>query len=133
VAALECTIGGLASLDTSDLEAVMQMNELCLKVLLDPGLWAWMTGITLVCVLGGWLIGWIKGRVVAGIVWGAVLGPIGWLVVALSKSRLPICPECGKGNPDNARACRHCGVNLRQSAERSARSRLKGNDSDGAW
>lgn len=130
---LECNISGLASLDTSDIEAVMRMNELCLGVLLDPELWAWVLGITAVCVLGGWLIGWIKGRVVAGIVWGALLGPIGWLIVALSKSRLPICPECGKGNPDNARACRHCGVNLRQSAERSERSRLRGNDSDGAW
>lgn len=133
MAALECTLSGLASLDTSDIDAVLRMNELCLDVLLDPGLWAWMIGITAVCVLGGWLIGWAKGRVVAGIVWGAVLGPIGWLVVALSKSRLPICPECGKGNPGNARACRHCGVNLRQSAERSKRSRLRGNDSDGAW
>lgn len=129
----ECNLSGLARLDTADVDALMRMNEACLAVLLDPGLWAWMLGITAICVMGGAIIGWIKGRVVAGIVWAAVLGPIGWIIVALSRSRLPACPECGKGNPASARACRHCGVNLRQAAERTARSRLKGADSGGNW
>lgn len=133
MAGLECTLNGLMNLDTGDVDAVMRMNEVCLRTLLDPKLWLWMTGITVVCVLGGAAIGWIKGRVVAGMVWGAVLGPIGWIIIALSASKLPTCPECGKGNPGNARACRHCGVNLRDAAERTARSRLKGADSDGSW
>lgn len=133
MASLECTLSGLASLDTADLDAVMRMNEACLHTLLDPTLWIWMTAISAVCVLGGAAIGWIKGRVRAGIIWGAVLGPIGWIIVALSASKLPACPECAKGNPASAKVCRHCGVNLKQSAERSARSRLKGADSGGSW
>jgi ribosomal protein L40E len=133
MSAMECSLGGLAQLDTADLDAVMRMNEACLGMLLDPVLWGWMLGITAVSILGGALIGWIKGRMLAGIVWAAVLGPIGWIIVALSASRLPVCPECGKGNPANAKACRHCGVNLKQSAERTARSRLKGADSGGNW
>lgn len=133
MAAMQCTLGGLAQLDTADLDAVMRMNEACVAMLLDPVLWGWMLGITAVCILGGAVIGWIKGRTLAGIVWAAVLGPIGWIIVALSASKLPACPECGKGNPASAKACRHCGVNLKQSAERSARSRLKGADSGGSW
>ncbi len=130
---LECSLGELSRLDTTDLDALMRMNEACLAMLLDPALWAWMLGVTAVCILGGAIIGWIKGRVMAGIIWAAVLGPIGWIIVALSRSRLPVCPECGKGNPASARACRHCGVNLRQAAERTARSRMKGADSGGSW
>jgi hypothetical protein len=128
-----CTLSGLMTLDTADIDAVMRMNEACLDVLLDPVLWGWMLGITVVCIAGGALIGWVKGRVLAGVVWAAVLGPIGWIVVALSASRLPACPECGRGNPANTRMCRHCGVNLLQSRQRTARSRLKGADSGGSW
>ena len=130
---MQCTLSGLAQLDTADIEAVMRMNEACLHMLLDPVLWGWMLGITVVCIAGGALIGWIKGRMLAGIVWAAVLGPIGWIIVALSASALPMCPECGKGNPASAKACRHCGVNLQQSRQRTARSRLKGANSDGSW
>jgi hypothetical protein len=130
---LACTIAELSRLDTSDLDAVMQMNEACLRVLLDPTLWAWMIGLTLVSVAGGAWIGWIKGRVVAGVVWAALLGPIGWIVVALGKSKLPPCPECGKGNQAAAKTCRHCGVDLQKAVRRTARSRLKGADSDVGW
>jgi predicted amidophosphoribosyltransferase len=70
---------------------------------------------------------------VAGVVWAAVLGPIGWIVVALGKSKLPLCPECGKGNHTGAKSCRHCGVDLRKAVRRTARSRLKGADSDVRW
>jgi hypothetical protein len=130
---LACTFAELSRLDTADLDAVMQMNEACLRVLLDPTLWAWMIGLTLISLAGGAWIGWIKGRVVAGVVWAAVLGPIGWIVVALGKSKLPLCPECGKGNHAGAKSCRHCGVDLRKAVRRTARSRLKGADSDVRW
>jgi hypothetical protein len=133
MSALACTFAELSRLDTADLDAVMQMNEACLKVLLDPTLWAWMIGLTLVSLAGGAWIGWIKGRVVAGVIWAAVLGPIGWIVVALGKSNLSPCPECGKGNHAGAKVCRHCGANLQQAIRRTARSRLKGADSDARW
>lgn len=128
-----CTLAGLAALDTADIDAVMRINEACLARLLDPVLWAWVFGITLVCLLGGALIGWIKGRVVAGIVWAALLGPIGWLVVALSKSAQVECPKCRRGNPVDAKSCRHCGVNLKAAAERSPRSELKQVDRNSGW
>jgi len=128
MAALECSISGLSTLDTGDLEAVMRMNEACLGMLLDPSLWAWMIGLTLVSLVGGALIGWMKGRVLAGVIWAALLGPIGWIVVALGKSKLPVCSECSKKNFLNATICRHCGANLRQSAQRTARSRMKAAD-----
>ncbi|HPG94626.1 MAG TPA: hypothetical protein PLR28_08745 [Dokdonella sp.] len=133
MAMTECSLGGLSTLDSSDIDAVTRMTEACMDVLLDPTLWAWVIGLTVVSIAGGALIGWIKGRLMAGILWAAVLGPIGWIVVALGRSNLPLCPECGKGNAAAAKACRHCGVNLLQSAQRSARSRLKGADSDGSW
>jgi ribosomal protein L40E len=130
---LACTLAELSRLDTSDLDAVMQMNEACLRVLLDPTLWAWMIGLTLVSVAGGAWIGWIKGRVVAGVVWAALLGPIGWIIVALGKSKLPICSECGKANHAGAKTCRHCGVDLQKARQRTARSRLRGAESDVGW
>lgn len=128
-----CTLAGLAALDSSDIEAIMRMNEDCLARLLDPVLWAWVLGITLVCLLVGALIGWIKGRVVAGIVWAALLGPIGWLVVALSKPAQRECPKCRRGNPVDAKSCRHCGINLKLAAERSPRSELKQVDRNSGW
>lgn len=130
MALTECSLGGLSTLDSSDIDAVTRMTEACMGVLLDPTLWAWMIGLTIVSIAGGALIGWAKGRTLAGIVWAALLGPIGWIVVALGKSNLPACPECSKGNAAAARACRHCGANLLQSAQRSARSRLRGADRD---
>lgn len=128
-----CTMAGLAALDTADIDAVMRMNEACLARLLDPVLWAWVLGITLVCLLVGALIGWIKGRVMPGIVWAALLGPIGWLIVALSRSAQAECPKCRRENPLDAKSCRHCGVNLKAAAERSPRSELKQVDRNSGW
>lgn len=130
MATLECSIAGLSGLDTADFEAVMRMNEACLKVLLDPTLWAWMTAFTLVSIGGGALIGWYKERMTAGIIWAAVLGPIGWIIVALGRSNLAPCPECSKGNRPGARTCRHCGVDLTHANARTARSRLRGAQHD---
>jgi hypothetical protein len=131
--ALECNFTALAQLDTTDIDAVRGMLDGCLDVLLDPVLWLWVIVITVVCVAGGALIGWIKGRTLAGLVWGAALGPIGWIVVALSKSKLPECPECGKPNRCDAKVCRHCGLDFRKFAQRTARSGFKGNNGSGGW
>jgi ribosomal protein L40E len=65
--------------------------------------------------------------------WGAALGPIGWLVIILSKSGLVECPDCGHSNVPDAKACRHCGINLRAAALRSERSQLKRVDRTQGW
>ncbi|HET9033799.1 MAG TPA: hypothetical protein VFN25_12970 [Dokdonella sp.] len=108
----------------------MRMNEACLKMLLDPTLWLWATAFTVVSIGGGALIGWYKGRMTVGIIWAAVLGPLGWIIVAFFKSNLAACPECSKGNRPGARTCRHCAVDLEQATARSARSRLRGAKND---
>lgn len=131
--ALECTFAALSNLDQTDPEAVQALLQTCTGALLNPTLWWWALGITVGCALVGAFIGVAKGRWVAGLVWGAALGPIGWLIVLFSKSTLPECPECGRPNATTAKACRHCGVNLRAAALKSERARLKSNDSGRGW
>lgn len=59
--------------------------------------------------LVGLAIGRAKGRPDAGFIWGALLGVLGWIVVAAGPNLLPKCPECkGTIEPD-ARRCKHCG------------------------
>src|SRR5271170_1922106 len=61
------------------------------------------------CILIGALIGKCKGRADSGLVWSALLGPIGWLIVALMDDLRPVCSECGGVIVDGARKCKHCG------------------------
>lgn len=129
---VECSLSALSKLDSSDLDAVMRMNQACLQTLLDPALWAWMTAFSVISIAGGALIGRLKGRMTAGIIWAAVLGPIGWIIVALGPSKLQACIECAKRNQPDAIVCRQCGANLRRSMQRTARSRLKAGDSSAA-
>lgn len=126
--ATECTLAALGSLDRTDPDAVQAMLDACLGVLFSPQLWFWAFTITLGCAVVGALIGLPKGRWLAGLAWGAVLGPIGWIVIALSKSAFVECPECGHRNAPSAKVCRHCGVDLRKAALLSERSRLKRDD-----
>ena len=131
--ATECTLAALNDLDQTDPEAVQALLQTCTGALLDPSLWFWALVITVVCAAVGALIGMVKGRWVAGLVWGAALGPIGWIVIALSRSNLVECPECGRRNVPAAKACRHCGINLQAAARRSVRASLKRNDSGRGW
>jgi len=131
--ALECTLGALAGIDQSDPDALQALMRECLSTLLDPAMWEWALAITVVCALIGALIGWSKGRWLSGLVWGAALGPIGWLVTALSKSGLRECPECGRRNQPAAKVCRFCGIDFRKYAGQSPRSRLKAQDRSGRW
>jgi len=61
----------------------------------------------------GMLIGQRKGRAGAGLFFGMLLGPIGWLVVALGPSRQDLmsvaCPHCGGRLPIEQEQCEHCG------------------------
>ena len=131
--ALECSIAAFNALDQGDPDAVQALLQACTAMLFDPLLWAWAFAITLACAVVGAVIGYAKGRWLAGLLWGAVLGPIGWLVVIFSKSGLVECPDCGRGNVPDAKACRHCGINLKAAAQRSQRSQLKRVDRNRGW
>lgn len=91
---VECTIQAYSQLDPDDLDAAREMLESCMAVLLAPELWWWLIGLSVFFVAIGAAIGFAKGRVVAGVVWSAVLGPFGWLVVALM-SPVPKQPPAG--------------------------------------
>jgi ribosomal protein L40E len=130
---LECTLSEIMNLDQTDPDALQSLLAVCNKALLNPALWEWALGITIACAAVGAFIGLAKGRWLAGLVWGAALGPIGWAIIAMSKANLPECPECGMSNATSAKACRHCGVNLRVAAMKTNRARFKQNDSGRGW
>lgn len=131
--ALECTFGALENLDQTDPDAVQALLDACTKTLLAPSLWYWAIGLTVACALVGALLGAAKGRWLWGLIWGAALGPIGWIVVLLSKASQPPCPECAQPNPPGLKRCRHCGVDLAAAAARSSRSRLRDAAQSRTW
>lgn len=61
----------------------------------------------------GYFIGGTKGNAGSGAVWGFLLGPIGWLIVAVSKDGRKKCPHCG-GTLGEGRVsrCKNCGQSL---------------------
>jgi len=131
--ALECTLTSLSNVDQTDPVAIQDLMRVCIDTLLDPVLWEWALALTLICALVGAAIGWAKGRWLAGFVWGAALGPIGWVVIALSKTTLRECPECGRRNQPAAKVCHYCGIDFRKYAGQSTRSRLKAQDRSSGW
>ena len=84
----------------------------------NPGIGlAMMLPMLLVILPVGWLIGRSKGRVWDGLLWSVLLGPLGWLIVALSTGKgvaHPRCPECLSRVHTGARRCCHCGAVLSQ-------------------
>jgi hypothetical protein len=60
----------------------------------------------------GYAIGSWKGAPLAGAVLGLMIGPVGWLLVAVFIDDRATCSECGGKVLVNARRCRHCGVRL---------------------
>ena len=89
---VECTLEDYGQLDPTDLVALQDMLDACTAIILSPELWWWMLGLTVFFVAVGGLIGWRMGRLAAGIVWSVILGPFGWLVVALM-SPMPASPS----------------------------------------
>src|SRR6266536_483013 len=63
------------------------------------------------CVVG-YLIGQQKNDVATAIVLSILLGPIGWLIAALSRGNLRKCPHCAEFMKPEAKVCRHCGKEL---------------------
>lgn len=70
--------------------------------------------------LVGWVVGERKGRPEAGFIFGALLGPIGWLIVALGPDvkiaqaamRMRKCPSCAELVQPDAKVCKHCGRDI---------------------
>lgn len=91
----ECTLQAYSQLDPTDFEAAQDMLDACTAIILSPELWLWMLGLSVFFIAVGAWIGWRKGRLKAGIIWSAVLGPFGWLVVALM-SPLPAKPSASQ-------------------------------------
>lgn len=131
--ALECTLDSLGKVDQTDPAAMQALLQQCISTLLDPVLWEWALLLTLICGVIGAVIGWVKGRWLAGFVWGAALGPIGWIVIALSKAAMRECPECGRRNRPDAKVCHYCGIDFRKYAGQTSRSRLKAQDGSRRW
>jgi hypothetical protein len=79
-------------------------------------LWAVIGGIV------GAMIGQKKGRTGEGGALGAILGPLGWLVVALgpdykAENETMKCPFCAELVKREAKICKHCGKELIPDAE----------------
>jgi predicted amidophosphoribosyltransferase len=70
-------------------------------------------------VVGG-MIGAAKGRAFAGAIWGILLGPLGWLVIAVAPDQRPKCPECGGDVVRGANRCKNCGHRLKPRAKSEA-------------
>jgi hypothetical protein len=72
----------------------------------------WFTVSIGVGALIGALVGLSKHRLLAGAVWGAILGPVGWLIVAIgpdeAQRRAKRCPHCLGLLPVRQPECAHC-------------------------
>ena len=86
---LQCDFTALSQLDPNDPDAAQALLQACLDAALDPVFWKWTIIITVVCAAVGAAIGHAKGRWLAGALWGAALWPLGWIVIALSRSKRP--------------------------------------------
>jgi len=67
----------------------------------------------LVSTLIGGLIGNTKGRAGESAFFGFLLGPLGWLIIALGPSFNPKCPFCKGDVVSDAVKCRNCGSDLK--------------------
>jgi hypothetical protein len=66
----------------------------------------------IISTLVGALIGQSKGRVGAGAFFGFLIGPIGWLIIALGPNKKPKCPFCNGEIAKGAIKCKNCGSDL---------------------
>ena len=86
----------------------------------------WLGAWVLTGALVGAAIGFRRDRVLRGLLLGAVLGPIGWIVIARSRSGQVECPGCSRMISRAALVCPRCGTNVRAAQARSSRSAQRG-------
>lgn len=71
----------------------------------------WLASVGLGAVIGS-VVGASRHRPLAGAIWGALLGPIGWLIVAVgpddAERRAKRCPHCLGLLPLQQVECAHC-------------------------
>ena len=79
----------------------------CLMALVFLALYAALFG-GVGAMIGSW-----RGNAIIGFLSGVLLGPIGWLAMALSDYR-PRCPQCRGRCDAKAVRCMHCGVIFRE-------------------
>lgn len=72
----------------------------------------WFVFWLIINAVVGFLIGQQKNDVAPAIVLSILLGPIGWLIAALSSGNLRKCPHCAEFVKPEAKVCRHCGKDL---------------------
>jgi hypothetical protein len=60
----------------------------------------------------GYAIGKPKGQAVSSAFICVLLGPIGWIVAAVSKGNVKKCPFCSEDIKPDAKVCRYCGREL---------------------
>jgi hypothetical protein len=114
---MACDLTTLATVDTNDIDELMQVIDQCRNAALDPHLWFWAIAFTIVGgVVGAW-VGKRKNAVVRDAILGAALGPIGWLVsLCLPVPKpAPRCPACKREVGSGDAHCRHCGAKLKSS------------------
>jgi len=111
---MACDLTTLATLDTQDVEQMMQAIDQCTKAVMDPRIWLWAIVLTVVCGAIGAMIGKRKNAVVRDMVLGAALGPIGWIISLMlpAAKPQPSCPACKRRVDSSDVHCRHCGAKL---------------------
>jgi hypothetical protein len=85
--------------------------------------------------LVGALIGKYKGRSGEGALLGLILGPIGWLAVALGPDERPKCPHCGGDIVAGFEKCKHCGseIGARTKPDQQQSSKQEQGSTVGLW
>ena len=68
----------------------------------------WFVFWLIVNCIVGYLIGKPKNNIGTAITVSILLGPIGWLIAALSKGDLRKCPNCAEFVKPEAKICHHC-------------------------
>lgn len=72
----------------------------------------------------GYFLGSHKGMGAFGFLVSALLGPIGWLLVLVSKGNVRKCPYCGEGIRFEATICKHCRSKVDPATRRDSLAKI---------